>query len=63
MVKPPPVTPKKPSASAWVLPYAWMVPPTANGNPAISEFAVFNDPDGELFNDPTGTAALGVVGK
>ncbi len=40
-----------------------MVLQTANGNPAISEFAVFNDPDGELFNDPTGTAALGVVGK
>jgi len=40
-----------------------MILQTANGNPAISEFAVFNDPDGELFNDPTGTAALGVVGK
>lgn len=36
---------------------------TTTGQPAISEFTVHNDPAGETFNDPTGAAAVGVVGK
>lgn len=36
---------------------------TTAGNPAITEFGVYNDPVGTLFNDATGAAAVGVVGK
>ena len=36
---------------------------TTAGNPAISEFGVFNDLGGKKFNDATGAAAGGVVGK
>ena len=36
---------------------------TTAGNPGIMEFGVYNDPVGSLFNDPTGVAAVGVVGK
>ncbi len=40
-----------------------MVVQTTNGNPCITEFGVYNDPVGSPFNDPTGAAATGVVGK
>jgi hypothetical protein len=36
---------------------------TTAGNPAITEFGVYNAPVGTLFNDATGAAAVGVVGK
>jgi hypothetical protein len=36
---------------------------TTAGNPVITEFGVYNDPVGTLFNDATGAAAVGVVGK
>jgi hypothetical protein len=37
---------------------------TSNGNPpCITEFGAYNDPIGTPFNDPTGAAAVGVVGK
>jgi hypothetical protein len=36
---------------------------TNEGSPAVSEFEVFNDTTGNPFNDPTGAAAVGVVGK
>ena len=36
---------------------------TTAGNPGITEFGVYNDPVGTLFNDATGAAAVGVVGK
>ncbi len=40
-----------------------MVVQTTHGNPGITEFGVYNDPVGSPFNDPTGAAATGVVGK
>jgi len=40
-----------------------MILRTSTGSPAISEFGVFNDSGGTLFNDPTGAAAVGVTGK
>jgi len=41
-----------------------VVTQTANGNPpCITEFGAFNDPSGEVFNDPTGAAACGKVGN
>lgn len=36
---------------------------TAGGNPAITEFGAYNDPVGTPFNDATGAAAVGVIGK
>jgi hypothetical protein len=36
---------------------------TTTGNPCISEFTVHNDLSGDVFNDPTGAAAVGVLGK
>ena len=36
---------------------------SARGNPCITEFGVYNDTTGTPFNDPTGAAAVGVVGK
>jgi len=36
---------------------------TAGGPPALSEFEVYNDTAGEVFNDPTGQAAEGKLGK
>jgi hypothetical protein len=36
---------------------------TGSGNPAITEFGVYNDPVGTPFNDPTGASAVGVVGN
>jgi hypothetical protein len=40
-----------------------MILQTTAGNPGITEFGVYNDPVGTHFNDPTGAAAVGVVGK
>ena len=40
-----------------------MILQTTSGNPAITEFGAYNDPVGTPFNDPTGAAAVGVVGK
>ncbi|MEI6605513.1 MAG: discoidin domain-containing protein [Verrucomicrobiota bacterium] len=36
---------------------------TTDGNPCISEFGVYNDTPGDLFNDPTGAKAIGVINK
>ena len=36
---------------------------SARGNPCLTEFGVYNDAAGTPFNDPTGGAAVGVVGK
>ena len=36
---------------------------TKRGNPAITEFEAYNDTSGTVFNDPTGAAAVNVVGK
>lgn len=40
-----------------------MVVQTTNGNPCITEFGAYNDPVGSPFNNPTGAAATGVVGR
>lgn len=40
-----------------------MILRVSNGNPAVTEFGVFNDLGGEIFNDPTGAAAVGKIGQ